>query len=163
MCELCGIRPETSEELREREAELEKEEEDRQRALDLLRTAAKSGLKRLGRGCFRQTYLSPSGKFVYKVPIDQYGLRCNRREHELFRKRGRGTASGVGRDKLARCRLAPSGVLVMELVTPSIYCFKRQQSPTIEEDPPRWSHGIDTGQVGKARDGQWKAFDYGDE
>lgn len=164
MCELCGIRPETESETRARAEAYRKEHEDRQKAEDLMKIAnERRDWKLLGAGCFRQTYLSPSGKFVYKVPVDQFGFLSNRREHDLYRDPSRDTASGLGRDKLARCRLSPSGVLVMELVKPSVACHKRYGSPSIEEEPPVWSDAIDSAQVGKARDGEWKVFDYGNE
>ena len=146
---------------------LQQEEEDKQRAKELLKVAynaqSEKGWKLLGIGVFRHTYLSPSGKFVYKIPFDQYGFSCNRTEHQLYRDRHRAPYSGLGRDKLARCRLAPSGVLVMELVKPHIMNIKRHSSPGTEQEPPEWSHKIDTAQVGLARDGQWKVYDFGNE
>lgn len=124
--------------------------------------AAKREWKLLGEGSFRKTYLSPSGKFVYKVPTGSGGIRSNEREHEIFRKRKRG-GHNLAHEQYARCRLSKSGILVMELVKPSTHCLKGHNSERVDEIAPEWVNVVDTGQAGKNRDGNWVIFDYGNE
>jgi hypothetical protein len=121
-------------------------------------------LRFIGMGGRRATYLSPSGKFVYKVPINLMGVRDNKREHELYRTKEEATY--WPHERLARCRLAPSGVLVMEVVSPTTRNNQGCNYVNKTEDRPddwiskRW---VDGQQYGKNRAGNWVAYDYGCE
>lgn len=110
------------------------------------------GLTYLGSGSNRAVYVSPSGRYVYKVPINAWGVDANIREHQLFRHKTLNHPT-ITPDRAARCRLAPSGVLVMELVRTD-HRFK---------SPPSWAMNVDGGQVGLNREDKWVAYDYGYE
>ena len=122
-----------------------------ERSHELQRILVNRGLTYLGMGTNRVTYLSQSGKYVYKVPLNGWGWQANRREAELWSKHVKGGSFFHG--KLARCKLAPSGILVMELVKTRVH----------EEDLPEWATYIDCAQVGYNHQGQLVAYDYGDQ
>lgn len=137
--------------------------EKQDRCNRLIEVAVQRGWKMLGTGMYRNTYISPSGKYVYKVPHNPDGIGCNEREHALFRIKEKKGYAGLERHQYARCRLAPSGILVMELVKPYFMSDKANGSPTTDQPPPDWAEMIDTGQVGLNREGNWVAYDYGNE
>lgn len=101
-------------------------------------------LKLLGIGRNREVFLSPSGKYVVKVPINDLGIYDNAYEAELFAKYGR-------KDHLAKCRLIGK-VLVMEYI--EIHRMKYNELP-------EWVLSVDCLQVGFNRKGQLLAYDYG--
>jgi hypothetical protein len=107
----------------------------------------------LGQGRHRKTYLSPSGKFVVKIPHGEWcgddgldGQLANIREAEIFKK----TKGKDGEFRYARCRLMANGWLVMEKIDNN---YRWGEMPS-------WVLSIDCAQVGKNRKGDWVAYDY---
>ena len=129
--------------------------------------AEQRGWKKIGSGAYRDTFLSPSGRFVYKVPHAGFAIYSNRREHELFRglHNTDGGYNKLDRRRFARCRLAPSGILVMELVRPprEHRHVNGHAQRTTKRRPPRWADVLDKAQVGLNREQRWVAYDYGNE
>lgn len=117
--------------------------------------------ERIENGSYRTAYLSPSKRFVYKVPLRYTGLICNYFEHDQYRN---GTVCkdhvGVPRDALARCRISPAGILVMEFVAGAVYGNYEKVEGT-DVDVPDWAWRIEGAQVGINRRGKIVAFDYG--
>lgn len=114
--------------------------------IDTILTEA--GFRRLFAGRNRLSYLSPSGRNVVKIPLNDYGAHDNNDEAFHFRRE---------RAKwfpLARCRLFCDGLLlVMEWV---------EIDPNWEySDLPEWATWVDSGQVGLNRKGEFVAYDYG--
>jgi hypothetical protein len=105
-------------------------------------------------GSGRAVYVSPSGRFVYKVPLNTFGYDANLREHQIFRHKDL-KHPVLTPERAARCRLAPSGVLVMEMVRTG---WREPPKPL-----PAWRWEIDQGQIGLNRAGNWVAYDYGYE
>lgn len=112
------------------------------------------GLTLVGHGSGRTVYLSQSGRFVYKVPVGNHGLIANQREHEIYRHPEK-APHFLPRERVARCRLAPSGVLVMELV--------RTRPWNDFLAIPEWAAYVDNYQVGTNRENRIVAYDYGCE
>jgi hypothetical protein len=101
----------------------------------------------LGSGYSRACYAD--GRWVIKVPLNDYGLADNSREARLSRRWGRGPdQNGV---LYARCRLLKNGWLVMERVDTSVP----------DEAQPRWADYVDCQQVGLTRAGRIVAYDFG--
>jgi hypothetical protein len=115
------------------------------------------GLTHIGQGSGRAVYLSPSGMFVYKVPLHEFGLQANKREHQIYRH-PEINHGYLSKDRVARCRLAPSGVLVMELVR-----TVDSRGARLASNLPEWAYHVDSFQVGTNRAGQAVAYDYGGE
>jgi hypothetical protein len=165
-CQLARV-PKSAEDrviqLNERRASDYHQDEVFARIKPLEKLASARGLKLLGEGAFRKTYLSSSGKFVYKIPTSEDGFRCNEREHQLYRKKNKDNYGRLTHAQIARCRLSKSGILVMELVKPSKTCYKGYKAESVDLEPPPWAGLIDSSQVGLNRDGNWVAFDYGNE
>ena len=115
------------------------------------------GLVTIGQGSGRRVFLSPSGRFVFKVPLQEWGLRANQREHQIYRYPKMGP-DYLNRKRCARCRLAPSGVLVMELVRTGNAVGAR-----LAEDLPDWALRVESYQVGTNRAGDQVAYDFGGE
>lgn len=113
-----------------------------------------AGFTYLHQGAGRAVYLSRSGQFVYKVPLNAWGLEANLREHQIYRHPERDRP--IEHSRVARCRLAPSGVLVMELVRIGT---RKERA----EHLPMWATEIDSEQVGWNRAGHPVAYDYGGE
>lgn len=112
----------------------------------------------LNDGCSRIVYLSKSGRFVYKVPRSKRGLEDNDFEAQAWKHRDEAkTKCGnlVG-DFLARCRMAPSGVLVMEYLDEDFAKMPKRGSP----ERPWFLNSIDDDQGGMSRDGRYLLFDY---
>ena len=106
------------------------------------------GFRRLDSGRHRLAFLSPSGRNVVKVPINDFGVLDNGRESTRWGRRAEMWP-------LARCRLFCDGLLlVMEAVEilPN-WTFS---------DLPEWAKWIDGGQVGLNRKGEFVAYDYAD-
>lgn len=160
MCDLCN--PKDPEAFNRRLERRYYHEDMKARVAPLNSLAFQREWKLLGEGSFRKTYLSPSGKYVYKVPTGAGGVRSNEREHAIFR-RGQPGVHNLEHEKYARCRLSKSGILVMELVKPSVHCYKGGKADRVDELAPAWANVVDTSQAGVNRDGNWVVFDYGNE
>lgn len=105
-------------------------------------------LEFLAAGRNRNVYLSRSGKYVVKVPLNLFGDCDNHLEaNRFYRKDG-----FFGPGHLARCRMAKLGgtwCLIMEIVKPSF-----------AKDLPDWTEGVDCQQVGYNRKGKLVAYDF---
>lgn len=102
----------------------------------------------LGEGRHRAAFLTPSGNFVIKVPIDEMGFVDNFREYRMWRQ----IDKWMPKEHLARCKLhQSSGILVMEAVDLAY------EYPV---DGTDWIGFIDCGQVGYNRRGRLVAYDY---
>lgn len=104
-------------------------------------------LELLGVGRHRAVFALPGERYVLKVPIVEMGYFDNSRENRLCRRDG-----WLLRKQMARCRLLPSGLLVMERVTEPHEHERR--------DFPDWVGGVDCGQVGYTQDGRLVAYDF---
>ncbi len=114
-----------------------------------------SGLRAVGYGGMRVTFMSRNGRHVYKVPKNAAGLESNESEAKRSREgwpQLRKLFEDFGPEKLARCRMAPSGVLVVEKVDVHGFVDRRQN---------KWVSAIDANQVGVGRGGMPVAYDYG--
>ncbi len=95
----------------------------------------------LGEGRHRRTYLSPNGRWVYKIPLSDAGVHDNWHEAGEF----------VRDSDLAYCRnLKDTGILLMEYA---------KQIPL--GSLPYWAKWYDCGQVGTNRHGRAVVYDYG--
>ncbi len=99
----------------------------------------------LGEGSQRRVYGHKN--FVIKIPLDWDGLNSNDREARVYKSTNDGWSRGI---KRARCRLHPSGLLIMEYV-----------APAHRKSLPEWACYVDCQQVGYNRKGQLVAYDYG--
>jgi hypothetical protein len=136
------------------------------------------GLKRIGSGGFRATWLSKDGKWVYKVPYCSSGYDDNIIEYRSWQDRAylmgvRWQAEGeewkrvhtpIGH-RICRCKLAPSGILVMEYVRGSGRHdeFEIVQDDRSMEDEREVMHALmnmDDAQGGVCRDGRFRVYDY---
>jgi hypothetical protein len=107
-----------------------------------------AGFRRLNAGRHRLAFLSPSGRNVVKVPINDFGVLDNGRESTKWGKRAEMWP-------LARCRLFCDGLLlVMEAV--------KIDPERSFSDLPEWAGWIDCGQVGLNRKGEFVTYDYAD-
>ena len=105
-------------------------------------------LEYLGSGRTRAVYrLWPGGKWVLKVPLDEWGLFDNASEARQWK----GEGSCLYKHQMARCRLLPSGCLLMEYVVPVTHSFM---------ELPSWTYSVDCFQVGTTSDGRLVAYDY---
>lgn len=98
----------------------------------------------IGRGRNRETY--SSGKFVIKLPINDEGMYDNYREERTYKKYKKSTT------EFAKCKIVTYNnipLLVMEFI---------KEMPFNEL--PDWADYYDCKQVGMARDGNFKAYDY---
>lgn len=100
--------------------------------------------KLIGEGRNRLTYLSPSKKYVIKVPKNPEGIRNN-----FFEARDCKKDSWLYRNQKAKCRMW-GYLLVMEYVKP-VYNFW---------ELPNWILTVDCQQVGYDRKGNLVAFDF---
>jgi len=91
----------------------------------------------------RRVFLSPSGKYVLKVPLNERGEDENWWEHYRYNVLG-------WKDLYAKCRLVGK-CLVMEFV----------KVATDLKNLPDWTRDIDCAQVGWNRKGKLVAYDYG--
>lgn len=107
--------------------------------------------EQIGWGRNRRGYLGKRKRWVIKIPKNDLGFLDNWHEDATYRDSPRGeSCNGI---VYARCRNFPKlGILVMEYVNE--YALRGA-------DRPYWSGLIDCGQIGLARDGRAKAFDYG--
>lgn len=138
------------------------------------------GLHLLGSGCSRAAFKSPSGKFVYKVPINSMGITVNLFESRMYRAQKDDKIVPMGcerydnlRDRIAPCRLHRSGILVMELVKAGYHWIShfadytsRTVLPGLPDETLTFEDidalsCIDGAQGGVARDGKFKLYDYG--
>lgn len=104
--------------------------------------------KFLGEGRTRAAFLTPSGDYVIKVPIDEMGFVDNFREYRMWQQFNK----WIPKEYLARCKLhLDSGILVMEVVNPTYVPM---------DGRPAWVDSIDCGQVGYNRKGKLVAYDY---
>lgn len=111
--------------------------------------------KRLGSGCTRESWLTPTG-YVVKIPIND-NYQDNEREAQLWKERH--NLYGDRKDwKLARCRLIPgTNILVMEYIKPIEFSNRYQpDSPSL----PKWCYEVDGCQVGYNSKGEIVAYDY---
>lgn len=124
------------------------------------------GARFLGEGRHRKVYLRKGksrrkGKqlrrYVYKIPNpnslwDELTVSdcvaANRREYRQFLNRNK-----EYKDRFARCKLLPNGVLVMEYV-------KEIKGGQYDPSVPPWAREWDCWQVGKDRLGRVKLYDY---
>ena len=106
------------------------------------------GFDLLGEGRHRQAFLTPSGKYVIKFPLNPEGAVANDEEAHIY-----ATSPKKERERLAKCRLFYYNnlpCLIMEYV----------EEVTKWDKLPKWTRFIDCGQVGYTRYGQLVAFDY---
>ena len=111
------------------------------------------GLQLMGQGRHRRSYLSASGKYVYKFPINVHGENANKEETTIYAADSEGNK--------ARCRLIwvqSLPVVIMEVVTPW-WLDKRGQGQNGDRLPD-WIWAYDGGQVGFNRKGKLVAWDY---
>jgi len=102
----------------------------------------------LGEGRTRRVFLSRSGKYVVKIPLNGEGEHANFIEARDF-----SLNRFLGQEKLARCRevcLNGKWCLVMERVYPA----------SIEENLPSWADFVDCRQVGYTRRKNLVAYDW---
>lgn len=104
-------------------------------------------LKHLATGRHRAVYLLTSGKYVIKIPIDDYGYSDNILEASRSKKDG-----WLLKEQMARCKLLRNGCLIMEYV--------RLPSEKEYNELPKWTDGVDCRQVGYTIDGRLVAYDY---
>lgn len=140
------------------------------------------GLQRLGSGGSRAGYLSKNKLWVYKVPHNRYGYEDNIYEYRSWRDRAllrarvqtwvTSTQSYIERPesighRIARCRLHPSGVLVMENMRNARGWGhgkdgRIKMDPSLDREPgvdEALDH-IDGGQGGLNRNGVYQLYDY---
>lgn len=115
-----------------------------------------SNWKYLGEGRHRKVYALPSGRNVIKIPIGRRGEVANLWEAIVWRNRHEQATwpwmlqNEIRGIKLARCRLVPGTYnLVMEKL---LTCKSRPSDP--------WVMDVDCYQVGKDRQGRFKAYDF---
>lgn len=104
----------------------------------------------LGEGSSRRVYLTKSGKYVIKFPIDELGFDENQKE-----AKEREENKSFEKNCLANCRLITLNgrqCLVMEFV-------KRWTLPS--NLLPGWAYQVDSFQVGFTNRGKLVAYDYG--
>lgn len=109
----------------------------------------KPPLEYIGEGRTRKVYLTRSGRYVLKVPVDGYGENANATEAEDYKRGG-----FLGRQFLARCRrVTINGLwcLLMEKVNPLSFG---------DEQMPDWASFVDCRQVGINRRGKVVAYDW---
>jgi hypothetical protein len=107
---------------------------------------AEAGFQRLGAGRNRIVFLSPSGRNVVKVPINDWGISNNTTEALYWRERDQKTVP------LARCRIFCDGLLLAMETVDTLSRWTYADLP--------WAVQIDCGQVGRNRKGQFVAYDY---
>lgn len=117
------------------------------------------GWKFLGSGRGRATYVytrrGRESRIVVKVPLGDFGERCNKHEHATWQC----GAFRHGKDKLARCRLVwvqSVPVIVMTRVE-----TLREPSGRVWNPVPDWAFSVDCEQVGTTPRGRIVAYDYG--
>ncbi len=110
----------------------------------------------IGEGRNRQVFRH--GNYVYKFPLNEYGVHDNNHEAHTYRESLRRPMYC----KYARCKLVLpwATVLVME--------YARYPGPLSDAEGyigfdkcPEWAYSIDCCQVGYDRRGQIVAYDYG--
>ena len=87
-----------------------------------------------------------SGRFVFKLPINDFGFSANNWEATRYKERH-------NHFPLAKCRIIVVKnipIIVMEFV-----------KPVDEMDKPEWADFVDCQQVGRNRAGDIVAYDYG--
>jgi sulfur relay (sulfurtransferase) DsrC/TusE family protein len=94
-------------------------------------------------------YLTPSKKYVVKVPLDEDGYIDNIKEAQQAY-----IDNWLPKKYKARCKLMRNGWLVMEYVK-SIYHL-----PYHYKDIPSWAYGVDACQIGFTLNGRLVAYDY---
>lgn len=122
----------------------------------------------LGEGRNRQVWRR--GNYVFKFPLNQYGVSDNNHEAQVYQLSLRKKLYC----KYARCRLVlPWGtVLVMEFAgypgpgSRPVTNAEGKDDPTYhyiswKNNLPTWCNSIDCGQVGYNRAGKIVAYDYG--
>lgn len=113
------------------------------------------GLRYLGSGCGRDVFMSKSGRYVYKIPRSYSGICQNQSEADMFRRKKLSARPHLTPEHFARCRLAPSGILVMEAVKPYSDVWSKL---------PNWAKDTCDGpQCGTNRAGEMVMYDYGFE
>jgi hypothetical protein len=111
----------------------------------------KHGLRLIGQGRHRRTYLSKSGKYVVKLPINNNGEDANQQELNSYQNNPQNKA---------RCRLIwimSKPVLLMEVVQP--WWEVGDDIDTL----PDWVRRIDAYQAGYNRKNKLVAWDYAEE
>ena len=104
------------------------------------------GFKELLAGRNRVAFLSPSGRNVVKIPLNDYGVADNSSEAVRWRK------ERADWYPLARCRLFCDLLVVMEVVDRCSLDYGKL---------PSWVSWVDCGQVGYNRRRKLVAYDYG--
>ncbi len=122
------------------------------------------GNRFLGAGSYRATYESKNKRWVYKVPLEASGYQDNYFESLAWKER-KNLYSGsvwIG-ERVARCRMLPNGVLVMERMkhAGSHGYESWQADQTLQGTAMNEALGqIDGCQGGIARDGSFRLYDY---
>ncbi len=125
------------------------------------------GLHEVESGSFRRCFHSKNGQWVYKVPgnsigyVDNYFEACAWKERANLR-RSYMAGQSIGH-RIARCRLHPSGVLVMERVSrPGRHFDGAVRLDSTLRGDPAWPaiEGIDSCQGGLDRQGIFRLYDY---
>ena len=97
-------------------------------------------------GCGRNRIVFRRGNYVFKFPLNDYGVRNNYNEARWYLKYKK-TSSYV---PYAQCRMFKK-ILVMEYVEPS-YDFAKM---------PNWCYSVDCMQVGFDKANRLVAYDFG--
>lgn len=97
-------------------------------------------------GRHRETFLTPSKKFVIKIPSIYDGIIANLSERQIF------SYFHGSNNHYAPCRLINNFILLMKKVETNIN----------KNNLPQWAYNIDAVQVGILPNGKLVAFDYAD-
>lgn len=111
---------------------------------------ASRGFKFISSGRHRATFLTPSGKYVLKIPRDDGEgdtEEANRSEAEAY-------ASGCLPFPVAKCRL------IKYFGKDCILMEKVNTSPDYKRSENKWVNKVDIYQVGYTRKGRLVAYDY---
>jgi hypothetical protein len=114
------------------------------------RVLESKGFKFIGSGRQRATFLTPSGKYVLKIPRDDSegdAEEANRSEAHAY-------ISGCLPFPVAKCRL------IRYLGKDCILMEKVDTSPDYKRSENKWVNKVDIYQVGYTRKGQLVAYDY---
>jgi hypothetical protein len=127
----------------------------------------KRGFFYVGCGGSRTTYSRKGSNYVYKVPSDRYGYLDNWFESLVWQERAHLRAHNIPMgDRIARCSMLPSGVLVMEKMENARHWahsieMATQIDPTLANDPATTAfYDIDGGQGGFDRNKHFRLYDY---
>ena len=100
----------------------------------------------IGEGRHRTTFASNC--VVIKIPRNNSALIATQSEYRRYKRKDPSES-----DRLARCRMVTMNDL-------PVIIMEKLDTSTDYRDKPDWSWQYDTGQVGKDRKGNFKAYDY---